>query len=27
VALRKVSGKWEIAYHMFNLPLRPEFVG
>jgi len=25
--LRRVAGEWKIAYHIFNLPLRPEFVG
>jgi uncharacterized protein (TIGR02246 family) len=27
VVLRRVAGRWQIARHMFNLPLRPEFVG
>jgi ketosteroid isomerase-like protein len=25
--LRQVGGAWKIAYHIFNLPLRPDFVG
>jgi uncharacterized protein (TIGR02246 family) len=27
VVLRLEAGEWKIAYHMFTLPLRPEFVG
>lgn len=25
--LRRISGEWRIVYHMFNLPLRPDYVG
>ncbi len=27
LVLRLEAGTWKIAYHMFTLPLRPEFVG
>ena len=27
LVLRLETGQWKIAYHMFTLPLRPEFVG